>query len=140
VFSFEHDLFGLVGRDAQTGIGFPDHALAAAEFASMKIDGKCHCGRVSYEADIDPECVSICHCTDCQTLTGSPYRVTVLYKRQQIALTGSEPAAYAKAGDNGRTRVQYFCSTCGSPLFSGGCCAAAPWAGQVAALPGRPTE
>ena len=44
----------------------------------MKVDGQCHCGNVTYEADIDPERASICHCTDCQALTGSPYRVTVI--------------------------------------------------------------
>jgi hypothetical protein len=57
----------------------------------MKIDGQCHCGRVSYRADIDPERVSICHCTDCQQLTGSPYRVTVLCARGQIEMTGADP-------------------------------------------------
>ena len=33
----------------------------------MKIDGRCHCGCVTYEAEIDPEKVLICHCGDCQT-------------------------------------------------------------------------
>ncbi len=32
----------------------------------MRIDGQCHCGHVSYEAEIDPDRVSICHCTNCQ--------------------------------------------------------------------------
>ncbi|HEY2210468.1 MAG TPA: GFA family protein, partial [Bradyrhizobium sp.] len=32
----------------------------------MNIDGQCHCGLVTYQADIDPGQVSICHCTDCQ--------------------------------------------------------------------------
>ena len=32
----------------------------------MHIDGGCHCGNITYEADIDPEAVSICHCADCQ--------------------------------------------------------------------------
>ena len=40
--------------------------------------GNAHCGYVTFEADIDPRAVSICHCTDCQTLTGSPFRVTVI--------------------------------------------------------------
>lgn len=44
----------------------------------MRIDGQCHCGRVRYVADIAPEQVSICHCTDCQSLTGSAFRVTVM--------------------------------------------------------------
>ena len=37
----------------------------------MKIDGRCHCGCITYEAEIDPDKVMICHCTDCQTLSGS---------------------------------------------------------------------
>ncbi len=86
----------------------------------MRIDGGCHCGHVTYEAEIDPARVSICHCTDCQTLTGSPFRVTVLTARQHIRLTGSPPRLYAKTGDNGRRRLQYFCPECGSPVFTAG--------------------
>jgi hypothetical protein len=33
----------------------------------MKIDGSCHCGCITYEAEIDPTKVMICHWTDCQT-------------------------------------------------------------------------
>ncbi len=40
----------------------------------MKIDGRCHCGYITYEAEIDPEKVMICHCSDCQTLSGSTDR------------------------------------------------------------------
>jgi hypothetical protein len=29
----------------------------------MKIDGCCHCGYITYEAEIDPEKILICHCT-----------------------------------------------------------------------------
>jgi hypothetical protein len=86
----------------------------------MKIDGQCHCGDVSFEAEIDPERVSICHCTDCQALTGSPYRVTVLASRDSVRLTGKEPKLYVKTGDNGKRRLQYFCPQCGSPVFTAG--------------------
>jgi hypothetical protein len=41
----------------------------------MTIDGGCHCGAIAYEATIDPETVGICHCTDCQTLTSSAFRI-----------------------------------------------------------------
>ena len=30
----------------------------------MKIDGACHCGLITYEAEIDAEQVEVCHCTD----------------------------------------------------------------------------
>jgi hypothetical protein len=90
------------------------------EGRAMKIDGQCHCGRVTFEAEIDPELVSICHCTDCQTLTGSPYRITVICSAAQVRITGQPPKIYGKRGDNGRMRVQHFCPECGSPLFTSG--------------------
>jgi hypothetical protein len=37
----------------------------------MKIDGRCHCGEITFEAEVDPDALNICHCTDCQTLSGS---------------------------------------------------------------------
>jgi hypothetical protein len=37
----------------------------------MRVDGGCHCGKITYEADIDPDKAGLCHCTDCQTLTSS---------------------------------------------------------------------
>ncbi len=83
----------------------------------MKIDGQCHCGHVTYEAEIDPEKVSICHCTDCQALTGSPYRITASTTRDKLRLTGAEPKLYVKTGGSGKKRLQYFCPDCGSPLF-----------------------
>lgn len=88
------------------------------EANAMQIDGQCHCGLVTYRAEIDPQLVSICHCTDCQMLTGSPYRVTVICSAGQVHITGAAPKIYARTGDNGRTRFQHFCAECGSPLFT----------------------
>jgi len=84
----------------------------------MKIDGQCHCGYVTYEAEIDPERVAICHCTDCQRLTGSPYRVSVSAPPGNIRLTGNPPKIYVKTAASGRKRLQYFCPDCGSPIFT----------------------
>ncbi|WP_420959863.1 GFA family protein [Brucella sp. IR073] len=86
----------------------------------MQISGQCHCGHVTYEAEIDPERVTICHCTDCQRLTGSPYRVTVRAAPGALTLTGNAPKVYVKTGTSGRKRLQYFCPECGSPLFTSG--------------------
>jgi hypothetical protein len=61
----------------------------------MKIDGGCHCGAIRYEASVSPKLVFICHCTDCQTISGSPYRVVVRALRENFRLSG-EPQRYAK--------------------------------------------
>jgi len=86
----------------------------------MRIDGGCHCGEVRYQADVDPQAVSICHCSDCQRLTGTAYRVSVLAARDDVTITRGEPKRYTKAGDNGKPRHQLFCPNCGSPMFTTG--------------------
>ena len=72
----------------------------------MHIDGQCHCGQITYEAQVDPEAVSVCHCTDCQTLTGSPFRVTAICSKADVRLTSGTPKVYGKRGDNGRMRFR----------------------------------
>jgi hypothetical protein len=83
----------------------------------MKVDGACHCGLITYEAEIDPEQVRVCHCTDCQSLTGSAFRVVVPVPADKFSLSG-EPTVYVKTAESGARRVQAFCPKCGSPIYS----------------------
>ena len=84
----------------------------------MKIDGACHCGFISYEAEVDPDDTSICHCADCQTLSGSPFRASVPARHEDFRLLSGTPAIYVKTADSGAKRVQSFCPKCGSPIYS----------------------
>jgi hypothetical protein len=84
----------------------------------MKIDGRCHCGFLSYVAEVDPEKVGICHCTDCQTLSSTAFRVTVPAEPGTLKLTGGEPTTYVKIAESGRERVQAFCPKCGTAIYA----------------------
>jgi hypothetical protein len=84
----------------------------------MKVHGSCHCGNVTYEALVDPATTGICHCTDCQQLTGSAYRVSVRAIEGSLRLGSGQPAIYVKTGDSGSKRAQAFCHACGSPLYT----------------------
>jgi hypothetical protein len=84
----------------------------------MKIDGACHCGFITFEAEADPEQTLICHCTDCQTLSGTAFRTVVPVPAEHFKMTGGEPTIYIKTGDSGNKRVQSFCPHCGSPIFA----------------------
>jgi hypothetical protein len=37
----------------------------------MKIDGRCHCGRITFEAEVDPATVTICPGASCRFLEGA---------------------------------------------------------------------
>ena len=84
----------------------------------MKIDGGCHCGQITYEAEIDPDKVSICHCTDCQTLSGTAFRIVVRAPEDNFKLLSGELKIYVKTTSTGVKRVQTFCPECGSPIYS----------------------
>jgi hypothetical protein len=84
----------------------------------MKIDGQCHCGAIAFEAEIDPGHVVICHCTDCQTLSGSAFRTVVPAEPGQFRLTRGAPTTYVKTAESGNKRAQAFCPTCGTSIYS----------------------
>jgi hypothetical protein len=93
------------------------HEPQAAE-DEMKIEGRCHCGYITYEADIDPDKVLICHCTDCQTLSGSPFRAVAYTKADAFRLLSGELRIYVKISESGNKRPQTFCPECGTPIYA----------------------
>jgi len=84
----------------------------------MKIVGRCHCGDITYAAAIDPGEVTICHCTDCQTLTGSAFRTDIPVSREAFEPRTGKPKIYLKAAESGVPRVQAFRPDCGTPIYS----------------------
>ena len=83
----------------------------------MKVSGSCHCGKIAYEADVDPTAAQICHCLDCQTLTGSAFRVAVPAPPEAFRLLRGDPQIYMKTADSGSRRGHAFCRDCGAPVF-----------------------
>src|SRR5271170_3714788 len=84
----------------------------------MKIDGRCHCGEIAFEAEVDPNAVNICHCTDCQTLSGSAFRVNIPAPAEHFILLSGTPKTYIKTAESGNKRLHPFCGTCGTPIYS----------------------
>ena len=132
----------------------------------MQVQGGCHCGYITFEAEIDPDRVRICHCTDCQQLTGSAYRVNVNVPKSKFKLLTGMPKTYLKTAESGNKRAHGFCPECGTPIYSapptpdpdsyglrvgtikqraqlppkkmGWCRSALPWAMDLGSLPQSP--
>jgi hypothetical protein len=131
----------------------------------MKIEGRCHCGKIAYEAHVDPALAAVCHCTDCQTFSGSPFRASVPARVADFHLLSGVPKTYVKTADTGNKRLQAFCGDCGSPIYATGvdnptqynlrigalkqraeivprkqiwCDSALSWAQDIADIPGNP--
>ena len=60
--------------------------------------------------------VTICHCADCQILSGAPFRTVVAAPMGQFKLNG-EPKRYTVV-QSGQEMAQAFCPNCSTPLFA----------------------
>ncbi len=85
----------------------------------MKIEGACHCGKIQFEAEVDPEQVRICHCSDCQVMSGAAYRTIVPPVEGTFKLLSGTPKIYIKTAEDGAKRAQAFCENCGTPIYAG---------------------
>jgi hypothetical protein len=85
---------------------------------NMRIDGECHCGKIAYQAEVEPDTVVICHCTDCQILSGSPYRAGIPAPAESFAMLRGEPKIYIKTAESGFKRAHGFCGDCGTPIYA----------------------
>jgi len=83
----------------------------------MQIHGACHCGSITFTAEIDPARVMACHCSDCQVLSGSPFRAVAVARLDEFQLHGT-PKSYVKVAQSGNRRAQVFCPECGTPLYA----------------------
>jgi hypothetical protein len=132
----------------------------------MQIDGACHCGAVKFTAQIDPGRVMVCHCADCQALSGAPFRAVVAASIETLSVRGPT-RSYIKVAQSGNRRAQVFCPECATPLWATapetptsvvirlGCVrqraqlkpaaqiwqrSAVPWLSELASIPGSPEQ
>jgi hypothetical protein len=84
----------------------------------MKVEGACHCGKIAYEAEVQPGTIGVCHCGDCQTLTGSAFRANISAPAASFRLLRGEPRIYIKTADSGARRAHAFCPDCGAPIYA----------------------
>ena len=85
----------------------------------MRVDGACLCRQVEFEAEVEPSRVLICHCTDCQTHSGSAFRTIVVTNPGSFRLKSGGLKTYQKSAESGRTRRLAFCPECGTAIYGG---------------------
>ena len=84
----------------------------------MKINGSCQCGKITFRAEANPGSVHLCHCTECQAISGSPFRWSVTVSENDYELLSGTPKIFVKKISNeGIESHQVFCPDCASPLY-----------------------
>lgn len=82
------------------------------------LSGSCLCGAIRYAIAVPVTELRACHCTHCQKASGGAGSVNAVVPSSAFQITQGTPKRYAGTADSGRTLYRYFCSDCGSPLYS----------------------
>jgi hypothetical protein len=87
--------------------------------APNPLTGRCLCGSVSYSVAAEPLASAVCHCADCQRQTSSPFSAVVVVPRTAFQVQGATLSSFnTVGGDHGQDTERFFCSACGSPIYS----------------------
>lgn len=80
--------------------------------------GGCACGEVRYRLAAEPIFVHGCHCSDCQTETGSAFAVNALIEADAVELLAGEPVPVDTPSASGRGQRIWRCPDCHVALWS----------------------
>lgn len=83
-----------------------------------QLDGRCLCGKVTYDCDGEPMATLLCHCTDCQRQTGTAFSIVVGVEREALHVDGAVSSFTTVGEDTGEAVHRQFCTACGSPIVS----------------------
>lgn len=80
--------------------------------------GGCLCGKVRYEIEGKPRFMYQCHCSKCRAASGAADVTNVIVDADKLRITAGKEnlAAY----ESSPQKFRYFCSGCGSPIYSHG--------------------
>ena len=86
--------------------------------ASNTLEGGCACGEVRYRLEGEPMFVHCCHCTSCQTETGSAFVINALYEPERVVTTQGEPEPVLTPSESGKGQQISRCPSCHVALWS----------------------
>lgn len=78
--------------------------------------GSCNCGKVRYELRGTPLGMYYCHCGTCRKATGSSLATNVFMATADFVLVSGRDVL--TAFESSPSKHRYFCSACGSPIYS----------------------
>lgn len=84
----------------------------------MSLEGGCACGGVRYRLNREPMFVHCCHCTSCQTETGSAFVINALIESGEVETLKGSPEPVMTPSESGRGQQIWRCPECHVALWS----------------------
>ena len=83
----------------------------------LPLHGGCQCRRHRYVITARPLTLYACHCTDCQTQSGSAFGMSMPVPRTGADADVAALKVWHRQAASGRTVVARYCGDCGTRLF-----------------------
>ena len=83
-----------------------------------KITGGCLCGEIRFATPAEPILQVLCHCADCQTVSGAASYCAYIVPLESVTLLQGEPTRFDVKADSGRLNSRRFCASCGSRVWA----------------------
>ena len=83
-----------------------------------KPEGGCACGAVRYRLESAPMFVHCCHCTSCQTETGTAFALNLLIEADRVTLLEGAPVAIMTPSESGKGQQVWRCPDCQIAVWS----------------------
>jgi hypothetical protein len=77
---------------------------------------RCGCGSLTATIAAYSPVVALCHCTDCQRRSGSPFGVAGYFPADAVMIAG-DYREWSRPTASGGTLINRFCLVCGSTVF-----------------------
>lgn len=85
---------------------------------AKQFTGRCACGAVTFEFNIKPTFVAVCHCLDCKKASGGEAATFFGVSEADFKLISGKPTAFRYVAQSGKALDRNFCPTCGARVFS----------------------
>ena len=82
------------------------------------LSGSCLCGKVRYEIDGEPRFMYQCFCGKCRAASGASFVTNIIVDTDKFRITAGKEQL--SAFESSPQKFRYFCSACGSPIYSQG--------------------
>jgi len=82
------------------------------------ISGGCLCGAIRFETNAVPAFQLLCHCTDCQIVSGAAAYAAYVVPIENLNVTQGHPSHYDVTANSGRINSRHFCPTCGTRVWA----------------------
>jgi hypothetical protein len=79
--------------------------------------GGCCCGAIRYEITSFPLLLYACHCTNCQSASGSAFALNMPVATKGFRVVTGEPKGWHHLSPSGAEVASWFCGDCGSRIY-----------------------